>query len=264
MNEFNELLSNYNKTDVLMILKAYSFACHYHNGQYRQSGEEYIVHPVNVAVILMSYHADADTVCAGLLHDTLEDTIATEEDVLREFNPVVLSLVKGVTNLVTPELSKKEKQIANIRRVITSITDDVRIIIIKLADRLHNMRTLEYKNADNQRKKAIETLEIYAPLANCIGAYNIKCELEDLSFSYVRPSEYANIKEKCEQIRIDYADTVNDMIMQIGERLDKMHINNNIKMKLRNIYGIYRNLQQGKTYEKMHDLVAIETLVKSY
>ena len=194
---FTSMLNNYSEKDITYIKKAYEYASLCHEGQYRQSGEEYIIHPMNVALILMELQADADTVCAGLLHDVLEDTDATEEEILNLFNSDVLKLVKGVTNLVTPELSKKESQIANIRRVITSITDDVRIIIIKLADRLHNMRTLEYKNEDKQQEKAIETLEIYAPLADCIGAYNIKCELEDLSLRFLKPDDFNSIGEKC-------------------------------------------------------------------
>ena len=261
---FISMLNNYSEKDITYIKKAYEYASLCHNGQYRQSGEEYIIHPMNVALILMELQADADTVCAGLLHDVLEDTNATEEDILNLFNGDVLKLVKGVTNLVTPELSKKESQIANIRRVITSITDDVRIIIIKLADRLHNMRTLEYKNKEKQQEKAVETLEIYAPLADCIGAYNIKCELEDLSLRFLKPDDFNSIGEKCYEIALQYKDTIKEMIYNTEELLKKHRLNYEIKSKMRNIYGVYRNLRRGKTYEKMHDLIAIETLVKNY
>ncbi len=261
---FANLLSNYNSKDIALINKAYDYAAFCHNGQHRQSGEDYITHPFNVALILMEVHADADTICAGLLHDVLEDTFATEEEILKLFNPTILKLVKGVTNLVTPELSKKEAQIANIRRVIASITDDIRIIIIKLADRLHNMRTLEYKNLDKQQEKSIETLEIYAPLAGCIGAYNIKSELEDLSLRFLKPDDFNQIGEKCCELEEKNSESIKEMMNQIKEMLDKYRISYEIHSKMRTLYGIYRSLKQGKSYEQMHDLFVIETLVKNY
>ena len=262
--EFTEKLQMYSYEEQEMIKKAFYFARHYHEGQYRQSGEEYIIHPLNVANILMSYHADCDTVCAGLLHDVLEDTKASEKEISDNFNPIVLLLVKGVTNLNTPELTKKEAQIANIRKVITSITKDIRIIIIKLADRLHNMRTLEYKNTDKQVRKSVETLEIYAPLANSIGAYNFEQELEDLSLRYLLPEEYKKITEKYQIIQDNSEEVVNEMMEQIETELQKNHINNSINTISRNIYGIYKNLKSGKTYDQMHDIIAIKTLVKDY
>ena len=261
---FSNFINNYSEKDKQQIRKAYEYASLCHSGQYRQSGEEYITHPSNVALVLMEYNADVDTVCAGLLHDVLEDTKATEKEILNYFNPTVLKLVKGVTNLVTPELSKKEAQLLNIRRVISSITDDVRIIIIKLADRLHNMRTLEYKDIDKQHEKAIETLEIYAPLADCIGAYDIKCELEDLSLRFLKPDDFYEISEVSFQFKQKYNSTINEIISSMRSHFSKHRLSYKIDSRLKNIYGIYRNIRQGQIYEKMHDLIVIESLVKSY
>ena len=161
-----DLIGTYNKEEEEMIRKAYDYAALMHEGQFRQSGEPYIIHPLNVAYILARMHADRNTVCAGLLHDTLEDTNATKEDIAELFNKDIANLVDGVTKISKMNFSSKaEQNLANTRKIITSITDDVRIIIIKLADRLHNMRTLEYKSVFKQKENSLETLEIVAPFA---------------------------------------------------------------------------------------------------
>lgn len=196
-NDLLELLKGYNKDDLKIIEKAYLYAKALHSGQYRQSGEEYIVHPLNVAYILAELHADSDTICAGLLHDTLEDTNITKEDITNNFNSNITNLVDGVTKISKMNFSsKQEENLANTRKIITSITDDVRIIIIKLADRLHNMRTLQFKSEFKQKENALETLEIFVPLAYYIGAYRIKSDLEDLSLKYLEPDIYKRIEEK--------------------------------------------------------------------
>ena len=165
-------LKGYEEEDIAKIKFAYEYARDMHKGQYRQSGEEYITHPLNVAYILADMHADTDTICAGLLHDTLEDTKTTKEDLIRLFNNNVANLVDGVTKISKMNFSSENEQnAANTRKIITSITNDVRIIIIKLADRLHNMRTLEFKSEYKQKENAIETMEIFVPLAYYIGAY---------------------------------------------------------------------------------------------
>ena len=184
-------ISTYNKEEVEVIRKAYDYAENLHNGQTRQSGEPYISHPLNVAYILAEMHADRDTICAGLLHDTLEDTNITKEDIAHEFNKNVANLVDGVTKMSKMNFSSKQAQnMANTRKIITGISEDVRIIIIKLADRLHNMRTLEFKSEFKQKENALETMEIFVPLAYYIGAYRIKSELEDLSLQYLKPDMY--------------------------------------------------------------------------
>ena len=155
-------LNKYSDEEINMILKAYKFAEYLHKGQMRQSGEEYIIHPLNVAYILADMNADADTICAGLLHDTLEDTNISKEEIAENFSDDVAFLVDGVTKISKMNFStKKEQNMANTRKIITSITDDVRIIIIKLADRLHNMRTLGFKSEIKQKENALETLEIF-------------------------------------------------------------------------------------------------------
>ena len=172
-----EVIKSYNPEEVDIIRRAYEYADTLHKGQYRQSGEPYITHPLNVAYILAEMHADRDTVCAGLLHDTIEDTDITKEDIAEVFNKNIANLVDGVTKLAKMNFSSKEEQnLANTRKIITGITSDVRIIIIKLADRLHNMR-----------------MEIFVPLAYYIGAYRIKSELEDLSLRYLKPDMYKKI-----------------------------------------------------------------------
>ena len=190
-------VEKYNKEDTQKVRKAYEFANYLHKGQYRQSGEPYITHPLNVALILAQMNADSDTLCAALLHDTLEDTSATKDDIEYFFNSEVANLVDGVTKISKMNFSsKKEQNLANTRKIITGITNDVRIIIIKLADRLHNMRTLEYKSKFKQKENAIETMEIFVPLAYYIGAYKIKSELEDISLRYLKPETYRELEYK--------------------------------------------------------------------
>ena len=194
LNEFMEKLTEYPQPEREEINKAYQYASSLHEGQYRQSGEAYISHPLNVAYILADMHADKDTICAGLLHDTLEDTKITKEDIISDFNEDIANLVDGVTKLSKMNFSsKKEQNLANTRKIITGLTEDVRIIIIKLADRLHNMRTLQYKSEFKQKENALETMEIFVPLAYYIGAYRIKSELEDLSLRYLKPEMYKRI-----------------------------------------------------------------------
>ena len=196
LQDLIDKLNEYNREEVEVIKKAYEYAKKLHEGQYRQSGEPYINHPLNVAYILADMHADRDTICAGLLHDVLEDTEITKEDIAHDFNQNVANLVDGVTKLSKMNFSSKQDQnLANTRKIITGITEDVRIIIIKLADRLHNMRTLQFKSEFKQKENALETMEIFVPLAYYIGAYRIKSELEDLSLRYLRPDMYKKIEE---------------------------------------------------------------------
>lgn len=193
MKELNDLLTtidSYSNEEIEIIKKAYYYAASLHDGQYRQSGEPYIIHPLSVACILGEMCADCDTICAGLLHDTLEDTDTIKEKITKEFNQNIADLVDGVTKISKLNFSSKQAQnMANTRKIITSLTNDVRIIIIKLADRLHNMRTLEYKSEFKQKENSIETMDIFVPLAYYIGAYRIKSELEDISLRYLYPDK---------------------------------------------------------------------------
>ena len=213
-------LEEYNPEAIPMVKKAYSYAYYLHDGQLRQSGEPYIIHPLNVSYTLAELHADQDTICAGLLHDTLEDTDTTKEEISNQFNPEVAKLVDGVTKISKLNFSSKQEQVnANTRKIITSIMDDVRIIIIKLADRLHNMRTLEYKDPFKQKENSIETLDIFAPLAKYIGAYRIKSELEDISLQYLKPDRYKEISEKVKILEEDSKPCLDEMLKTIQDIL---------------------------------------------
>ena len=255
-------LSEYNPDAISDVKKAYDYASYLHNGQVRQSGEPYISHPLNVAYILSEMHADSDTVCAGLLHDTLEDTNIKKEDIVHDFNQNVANLVDGVTKLAKMNFSSKQDQnYANTRKIITGITDDVRIIIIKLADRLHNMRTLEFKSEFKQKENSLETMEIFAPLAYYIGAYRIKSELEDLSLKYLKPDVYKRIGEKKIKLEEASGDILKEMLYNIETLLNDRNIPNEIKVRTKNIYGIYKRLSEGHKLSDIHDLLALKIMV---
>ena len=262
IDDLLEIVRNYNPEEVDIIRKAYDYAEALHKGQYRQSGEPYITHPLNVAYILAEMHADRDTVCAGLLHDTLEDTDTTKEDIADVFNKNIANLVDGVTKLAKMNFSSKEEQnLANTRKIITGITSDVRIIIIKLADRLHNMRTLEFKSEFKQKENALETMEIFVPLAYYIGAYRIKSELEDLSLRYLKPDMYQKIAEKKLNIEASSSVYLQEMLSKIQRLLNDKSIPNEIKIRTKNIYGIYKQLNAGNKLSDIHDLLALKIMV---
>lgn len=259
------LVRAYEPEKIDIVKKAYNFADFLHSGQKRQSGEPYIIHPLNVAYILAEMHADIDTICAGLLHDTLEDTKVTKEEIIKEFNEDVESLVDGVTKISKMNFSTRlDEDLANTRKIITSIATDVRIIIIKLADRLHNMRTLQYKSKEKQEENALETLEIFVPLAYYIGAYNIKSELEDLSFQYLKPDDYQNINEQCLKIEQENEDYLKEMKNTIRNLLNENTIENWIKIEMKNLYSVYKKLNQGSELKSMHDLLALKVAVKTF
>ena len=267
MNELNiqillELVQKYDKEELKIIKKAYNYATYLHKEQYRQSGEPYIIHPLNVAYILAEMHADKDTICAGLLHDTLEDTNITKEDIAHEFNQNVANLVDGVTKLSKMNFSSKQDQnYANTRKIITGITEDVRIIIIKLADRLHNMRTLGFKSEFKQKENALETMEIFVPLAYYIGAYRIKSELEDLSLQYLKPEMYKSIQERKLKLEELSKPCLEEMLYKIQKLLNDKNIPNEIKVRTKNIYGIYKRLEEGYKLSDIHDLLALKIMV---
>ena len=255
-------VSEYNIGAIHDVSEAYCYAKLLHGNQIRQSGEPYINHPLNVAYILSEMHADCDTVCAGLLHDTLEDTNIKKEDIAHDFNQNVANLVDGVTKLSKMNFSSKQYQNnANTRKIITGITDDVRIIIIKLADRLHNMRTLEFKSEFKQKENSLETMEIFVPLAYYIGAYRIKSELEDLSLKYLKPDVYKRIGEKKIKLEETSGDILKEMLYKIETLLNDRNIPNEIKVRTKNIYGIYKRLSEGHKLSDIHDLLALKIMV---
>ena len=262
--KFINLIKKYNddEEDINQIKKAYDYAKDLHEGQFRQSGEPYIIHPLNVAYILAEMHADTDTICAGLLHDTLEDTNITKGEIIEEFNVNVASLVDGVTKISKMNFSSKQDQnLANTRKIITGITEDVRIIIIKLADRLHNMRTLEYKSEFKQKENSMETMEIFVPLAYYIGAYRIKSELEDISLQYLYPEKYKKIEDIKSKIELDSRSCLQEMLQTIKEILNNKNIPNEIKVRTKNIYGIYKRMEEGHKLSDIHDLLSLKIMV---
>lgn len=262
IDDLINVIKKYNPEEVEIIKRAYYYAEELHKGQKRQSGENYITHPLNVAYILASMHADRDTVCAGLLHDTLEDTNITKEDISHDFNPIIASLVDGVTKISKLNFSTKQEQnLANTRKIITGITSDVRIIIIKLADRLHNMRTLEYKTEFKQKENSLETIDIFVPLAYYIGAYRIKSELEDLSFRYLKPDIYMSLLEKNKRLEEENKNILLEMKYKIETILKDNNIPNEIKVRTKNIYGIYKRLSAGERLSDIHDLFSLKVMV---
>lgn len=267
MNELtlDDLLDNVKKYDeegVNEVAKAYHYAEELHKDQYRQSGEPYISHPLNVAYILSEMHADTDTICAGLLHDTLEDTNTTKEAIAEDFNKEVANLVDGVTKISKLNFSSKQDQnMANTRKIITGLTEDVRIIIIKLADRLHNMRTLEYKSEFKQKENSMETMDIFVPLAYYIGSYRIKSELEDISLRYLYPEKYKRIEDIKLRIEDDSKKCLQEMFKTINGILSDKNIPHEIKIRTKNIYGIYKRLEQGHKISDIHDLLALKIMV---
>ena len=261
----NNLLDNikeYNEESLEKVEKAYYYAKDLHEGQYRQSGEPYITHPLNVAYILSEMHADEDTLCAALLHDTLEDTNITKEEIAENFNKEVANLVDGVTKISKLNFSSKADQnLANTRKIITGITSDVRIIIIKLADRLHNMRTLQFKTEFKQKENSMETMDIFVPLAYYIGAYRIKSELEDLSLQYLYPEKYKKIEDIKSKIELDSRSCLQEMLQTIKEILNNKDIPNEIKVRTKNIYGIYKRMEEGHKLSDIHDLLSLKIMV---
>lgn len=259
-----EMIRVYNPDEEHRIRQAYEYADMLHSNQIRESGEPYITHPLNVAVILAELHADGDTLCAALLHDVLEDTTATKKNIEVLFNADVAKLVDGVTKLKKMNFSTKDEcNLANTRKIITGVAEDVRIIMIKLADRLHNMRTLHHKKSVlKQKENALETMEIFVPLAYSIGAYRIKNELEDLSLQYLEPDKYKETEAIKHSLEEEAKDMLQEMFYKITTILNAHDIPNEIKIRTKNIYGLYKLLTEGKKITEVHDLFALKIMVQ--
>jgi len=243
--------------------KAYEFAKKAHEGQFRESGAPYIEHPLEVAYILADLELDVDTIVAGLLHDVVEDTAIREETIKAEFGQQVALLVDGVTKLEKlPTLSKEEQQAENIRKMFLAMAKDLRVVLIKLADRLNNMRTLRHLSPERQKKNAEETLDIYAPLAHRLGMWRIKWELEDLAFRYLYRDEYYYIVEKVAKNRKEREVFINDVIEKLQERLLELGIKAEIYGRPKHLYSIYMKMvKQGKEFEEIYDLTAVRVIV---
>lgn len=262
LNDLLAKVAEYNIENLEIVKKAYYYAEELHRGQKRQSGEDYIVHPLNVAYILVEMHADKDTICAALLHDTLEDTEITKEQIAKDFNETVSYLVDGVTKISRMNFSTKEEQnMANTRKIITSMRNDIRIIIIKLADRLHNMRTLQYKSEYKQKENSQETLLLYVRLADRIGLHVLKRELEDLSLQYINNDEYNRIKEMRLKVAEDSKECIQEMLGTINDLLNNQNIPHEEMVRIKNIYGIYKKIQRGYRLTEIHDLLSLKVIV---
>ncbi len=248
------------------IKKSYAIAAEIHKNQVRQSGEPYIIHPLHVAQNLLDMEVyDPDTISAALLHDTIEDAEIkfNKEDVAELINPTVAELVDGVTKMRRMNFSTTDEQTeANTRKIINGLVKDVRIIMIKLADRLHNMSTLEFKKPAKQKENAIETMELFVPLSLSIGAYQVKNQLEDLSLQYIKPDEYKRIKEKKELLKEEREASLKEIAFRTQNKLNQRHIPNEIVFRNQTISTIYKKLQQGYKMENMYDLYYLKILVE--
>ena len=249
-------------TDVDLLRRAYIFSAKAHHGQTRLSGEAYLNHPIEVAAILADLKLDSITVVAGLLHDTVEDTTATENEIASMFGKEVAKLVDGMTKLSRMELqSGEQREAENFRKMIVAMANDIRVILIKLADRLHNMRTLNFLSLEKQKRISQETLDIYAPLANRLGISKIKIELEDLSFKYLHPDEYGEIAQKVVQRRIERNSYVNELIEIVKRHLAEHGYKAEVKGRPKHFYGIYLKMQkQGISFEDVYDLIALRII----
>ena len=253
------------KVDSKTIMKAYNYAVEHHGDQKRRSGEPYIIHPINVAYILAGVGLDEATICAALLHDVVEDTDATDADLRRDFSDEVADMVAGVTKLSNMMFeSVEEQQVEDYRKMFLAMGKDIRVIIIKLADRLHNMRTLKFLKRDRQIANAKETMEIYAPLANRLGLYSMKWELEDLSFKYLYPEEYHELVEGINKKREERLKFIEKIMDDIRVQLKKQHIDAEVTGRAKHLYSIYRKMQRdNKELDQIYDLFALRILVNS-
>ena len=251
--------------DIEKIKKAYYFAENAHRGQVRISGEAYIIHPLHVAYILTTLHMDDETICAALLHDVVEDTPATLEEMDEKFGKTVVALIDGVTKLGRIEyMSKEDVKLENYRKMFLAMAKDIRVIMIKLADRLHNMRTLKYMREDKRRRIAKETIEVYAPLANRLGISSIKIELEDLCLRFLEPSVYYSLVEEVKHKRKERQEFILDSIQQIKEKLEAAGIEAEIKGRAKHFYSIYKKMKRDqKDISEIYDLSALRVLVDS-
>ena len=259
------LVKDYSVEDKALIIRAFEFASRVHAGVKRKSGEDYIKHPLSVACILAEMHADADTIAAGLLHDTIEDGENITKEIISEvFNPTIGMLVDGVTKMKKIEFNNNKflTDEANTRKIIESITQDIRIFIIKLADRLHNMRTLEFHKPAKQVENAVETMELFIPFANLIGEYFLQLELEDLAFKYINPEEYFDKSKLKIDLMKEYRPSVDEMLCTISQHFNSNDMNFNVRVAFKNIYGLHKRLKTFKSTDNIHDFVTIKLLVE--
>ncbi|GAA4654519.1 bifunctional (p)ppGpp synthetase/guanosine-3',5'-bis(diphosphate) 3'-pyrophosphohydrolase [Anaerocolumna aminovalerica] len=250
--------------DISMIEKAYHIADSAHKEQCRKSGEPYIIHPLCVAIILAELELDKETIVAGLLHDVVEDTKYTIEEIADVFNEEIALLVDGVTKLTQLNYSKDkvEIQAENLRKMFLAMAKDIRVILIKLADRLHNMRTLQYQTPIKQKEKARETMDIYAPIAQRLGISKIKIELDDLSLRYLEPEVYKDLTEKIDSKMIERKEFINEIVKEVSEHVKAMDVDAKIDGRVKHFFSIYKKMvNQNKTLDQIFDLFAVRIIV---
>ncbi len=261
----NVIKENNVSGDIAVVEKAYNYAVLKHEGQMRKSGEEYVSHPIEVAKIIAEMGLDTSSIAAALLHDVVEDTDSTEEEIKEQFGETIALLVFGVTKLgKIPYTSKEEQQVENLRKMFLAMAQDIRVIVIKLADRLHNLRTMKSMPEEKQREKARETLEVYAPLAHRLGMSKIKWELEDLSLRYIDPIGYYEIVDKIAQKKDERDSFIKEIIEIIEKRLKELNIKGHLEGRAKHFYSIYRKMfMQNKSIDELYDLFAVRVIVDS-
>src|SRR3989344_925197 len=263
--EINELTKGLNKEGEELVIKAYKFAEKAHEGQKRMNGDPSFTHVFETAKILAKLGMDAETICAGLLHDVLEDTKTTEKDLEEAFGAEVLFLVNGVTQLGTLKYRGRERHVESLRKFFVAIASDLRVVIIKFSDRLHNLRTLQYLNEDKRKRIAIESIEVYAPLANRLGMWKLKGEMEDAAFPYAYPKEYAQIEE----IIKDHKALYDKNLSEVRRELEKEFVKNKINIvkmsyRMKHKYSLWKKLvKREMDIEKINDIVALRVIVET-
>lgn len=264
--QFLDSIKSYNPNyDMDLIARAYDVASRMHEGQYRKSGEKYIIHPMAVAKILAELGMDEETIVAGLLHDVIEDTPYTDEELTAEFGDQIDLMVEGVTKLASLKFeTKEERQAESLRKMFLAMSKDIRVLIIKLADRLHNLRTINYMSEKQIKNKCQETLDIYAPLASRLGIYTMKFELEDTAMKYLYPKEYAYIAQKVNAKKSERQAMIDKILAEIRETLDDMGLKYETYGRSKHFYSIFRKMRdQHKTIDEIFDLIAVRIIVET-
>src|SRR5579872_1973819 len=250
--------------DLDIIRKAWQFCLEHHDGQLRASGEPYVLHPLEVALVLAEMKLDSTAIAAGQLHDAVEDTPVTTEDIVRKFGEQVSHIVEGVTKIDKIQFANREdRQAENVRKMLLAMVSDVRVVLIKLADRLHNMRTLEHLKPDRQEAIARETLDIYAPLAHRLGMGKVRGELEDLAFRYTDPVGYEQLSEAVEARRVDGEQFLHNVEDMLAEQLRENNIQARVEWRIKRLYSIYQKLQRSKiSFDQVYDLLAVRVITE--
>ncbi|MCE9585203.1 RelA/SpoT family protein [Candidatus Nomurabacteria bacterium] len=263
IKEIFDLAVNLTPEDHILIQKAYDFAKKAHEGQLRKSGEPYFVHVFETAKTIAKLHMDAKTISAGLMHDVLEDTNITEKEMEKEFGKEIVFLVNGVTKLGTLKYHGKERHVESLRKFFVAMANDLRVVIIKFADRLHNLKTLEHVREDKRKRIAIESIEVYAPLANRLGMGKLKGEIEDAAFPYAYPKEYAQVEEIIKEQKELYEKYLNEVREGLEKELEKNNIKiNKIDYRVKHKYSLYKKLEHyDMDIDKIHDIVALRVVV---